>query len=435
MARRRNGEGTIYQRRDGRWEAALTVLHTDGTRSRVRVYATSHTEVAEKLATLAADNAKGMPVVTNKTTKVGQYMNAWLEQVVKPKVRHNTYLSYRLYSERYVVPYLGGLRMSALTPKTIRAWIASLSTHCQCCTLGWDQARDPKAKHPSQRRKCCALGHCCRRTLKPVTVRHCKAVLSSALAHAVREDELPRNVCSAVVLSGIRRDSMQPYTMDEARRLLQAAQYNRLHALFELAVRTGMRRGELLGLTWADIDFDQRVLHIRRSLTIVRGQKVINSPKTATSVRTLPLTDECIHALKQHQERQAVEEATAKRWEACGYVFTTRSGGLINPEAANRALNSIIKLAGIRKVRFHDLRHTAATLMLEQGVEMKVISSLLGHARISITADTYTQVRSRLQQQALHALGDGLNQRTDPVGHDGMSDDDDPPWPSSEPER
>jgi integrase len=238
-------------------------------------------------------------------------------------------------------------------------------------------------------------------------VAYLRAILSSALAHAVRDDELPRNVAAYVRLGPLRTATCEPLTAAEARRLLAAAHGNRHHALIELALRTGLRRGELLGLRWTDLNLDAATLDVRQTVQRDRtGRLVILPTKSTSSDRRLVIPRDTVATLKAHRARQDRDRVAAgDAWRDTGLVFANALGGPLEPSTINRNLHAICDAAGIRRIRFHDLRHTCATLLLEQGVELVTIKELLGHARITITADIYAHVRLRLQRQAIEAMG------------------------------
>lgn len=293
---RANGEGTIYQRRDGRWEAAGYVLAADARRKRVRVYGTTRKDAADKLAEKITDSNRGLPVATADST-VGIYLTYWLGSVAVHRLRENTHTRYATCIRLYLKPGLGTKKLSRLTTRDVRTFLDRLRTTCQCCGT----------------------------RLSPLTVTYVHAVLKSALEHAVREDELPRNVARNVKTTTPRPRRFQPLTTAEARRLLHAANGNRLHALYELALRTGLGKGELLGLQWEDLDLDGGTASIHRSLQRTRSQglTVLNT-KTLASERRIALPTECISSLKIHQERQQEERQVAGTgWTDKGLVFAT----------------------------------------------------------------------------------------------------------------
>jgi integrase len=241
------------------------------------------------------------------------------------------------------------------------------------------------------------------------------SVLKSALEHAVREDELPRNVARNVKTAAPRPKHFRPLTAAEARQFLDAARADRLHALYELALRTGLRKGELLGLHWEDLDLNSGTATIRHSLQRTRTSGLTRLPtKTRASERRIALPTECLHSLKGHNERQDKERETAgATWRESGLVFTTPTGRPLDPANLTRRFRTFLDRAGLRRIRFHDLRHSTATLLLEQGVDLVVIKELLGHAHIGVTAGIYAHVRLRLQRQAISRLATALMEEGD----------------------
>jgi integrase len=404
--RRANGEGTLYQRADGRWEGAAYIRDATGQTTRVRVYGKTRREAADKLTKKINDHRQNAPR-TAQDPSVADYLTHWLEHVAVHTVRPSTLARYRTCVRLYLIPALGAKKLTRLTAKDVRLWLDQLRATCRCCVQGIDAERN--------RPRCCALGHCCRQYLSPLTIVYLHALLRSALQHAVREDDLPRNVARNVQVSAGRRQRIEPLTAAEARHLLEAARDSRLHALIMLALRTGMRRGELLGLRWRDVDLTGGTLTIRQTLQYIPGGTglVLAPTKTVNSERRIALPSSCIDALTEHRERQE-REAIGAAWPDTGLVFTTRHGGMINPANVSRDFKALLQRAGLRTIRFHDLRHSCASLLLDQGVDLVVIKELLGHAHISITADTYAHVRLRLQRDAIERMGDALDDNPEP---------------------
>lgn len=182
-----------------------------------------------------------------------------------------------------------------------------------------------------------------------------------------------------------------------------------------LALRTGLRKGELLGLHWEDLDLDAGTASIRRSLQRTRTGGLTALPtKTRASERRIALPTECVHSLKSHRERQEAERRVAGvGWKDSGPVFVVPTGGPIDPASMTRRFGRLLDRTGLRRIRFHDLRHSTATLLLEQGVDLVVIKELLGHTHIGVTAGVYAHVRLRLQRQAIGTLSDTLRTGTD----------------------
>ena len=415
---RANGDGTVYQRKDGRWEAAGYVLATGDTRKRIRVYATTRKDALAQLTEKIATSNRGIPAPTAQGS-VAAFLTYWLESVAVHRLRENTHTRYTAVVRLYLLPGLGKKKLAKLTAKDVRTWLDQLRTTCQCCTRGLDTARNQP--------KCCAVGTCCRRRLSALTLAYVHSVLKSALEHAVREEEIPRNVARNVRMGTPRPRRFEPLTAEEARAFLTATDGHRLSALFELALRTGLRKGELLGLRWEDLDLASGTASIRRTLQRTNSAGLTALPtKTHSSERRIALPTGCLRSLEQHRDQQRQERETAgASWKASGYVFTRPDGSPIDGSTLTRDFNALLRRAALRRIRFHDLRHSAATLLLEQGVELVIIKELLGHAHIGVTATVYAHVRLRLQRDAIDLLGNALRNPAQPTTR--PDDGDEPP--------
>ncbi|MFX4294513.1 tyrosine-type recombinase/integrase [Streptomyces bohaiensis] len=415
---RANGDGTVYQRKDGRWEAAGYVLAPGNTRKRVRVYGTTRKEALAKLTEKIAASNRGLPIPSAQGS-LAAYLTYWLENVAAHHLRENTHTRYTACVDRYIIPGLGKKKLTKLTAKDVRTWLNHLRTTCQCCARGIDARRDEP--------RCCVTGSCCSKRLSPLTLTYIHSVLKSALEHAVREEEIPRNVARNVRTGTSRPRRFEPLTTDEARQFLTSACGHRLRALFELALHTGLRKGELLGLRWEDLDLDAGTAAIRRTLQRTSTGGLTTLPtKTRASERRIALPARCLQSLKVHREQQQRDrDAAGTEWQHSGHVFTTAQGGSIDPTNLTRAFNTLLRKASLRRIRFHDLRHSTATLLLEQGVELVVIKELLGHAHIGVTATVYAHVRLRLQRDAIDTLSSALDGPT--VAKTVSADGDEPP--------
>lgn len=379
-----NGEGSIYQRKDGRWEGSAFVLTSDDTYKRRRVYGKSWDDAHEKS---------------------------------KPKVRRVTWVNYESLNRNYIVPGLGKKKVTRITARDIRMFLVKVARTCQCCHLEKDK------KRPETKRRCCAVGQCCEKYPSDRTVRFLLVLVRSALEHAVREDNLPRNVARNVELSTGTQREIEPLSVEEGRKLLAAARGDRLWAVYELAVRLGLRRGEVLGLRWKDIDMHEGVIHVRQSLQRVKGQLALTATKTRRSTRRVALPDECVTALKARRAEQRADRMGAgPKWTPTDLVFTTRNGTPVEPRNLNRAFEALSRRAGIRQVRFHDLRHTCASLLHEQGADARTIMEVLGHSSIRVTMDIYTFVRLDTQRAAFDRVGQVLSA----VDGNEPGDDEDP---------
>jgi integrase len=236
-------------------------------------------------------------------------------------------------------------------------------------------------------------------------------VLHKALDQAVSDGLIPRNVAKGVKVPQTKRTQIRPLTPEQARTLLDATRGDRLEALYILALSTGLRQGELLALRWEDVELEDAVLRVRRTLTRIGGKVGVGPPKTSKSRRSVGLTAIAAEALRDHLARQLEEmERMGSLYHPGGLVFSNESGGIINPSnLRNRSLARLLKRAGLPPTtRFHDLRHTCATLLLSRNVNPKIVSEMLGHSSISVTLDTYSHVLPTMQESAIRALEEAL---------------------------
>jgi integrase len=376
MSKRANGEGSIYQRTDGRWTAATYVLRPDGGRQRRQVYGSTRGEVSAKLRELITLTEKGVPTAGTAWT-VGQYSAHWLETTAS-SLRPATHTNYAWVMRKYIVPSIGSKRLDRLAPSDVRKLHADVSP-------GGESTR---------------------------TVQLAHAVLRSMLSEAMREQLVGRNVASLVRTP--RRDfhEINPWSAEEVAKFSAAAASHRLSALFAVAYSVGLRRGELLGLRWADVDLEGQVLRVRQTLQRLGADRglVVGPPKSVRSRRTVPLPAVAVRALQQHRTRQASELAgLPEPVNAAGLVFTTAIGTPIEPSNLRRDFNELIEKAGVRRIRFHDLRHTCATLLFAQGVAPRVVMDVLGHSTLGITMDLYAHVTPSALIDAASAMDAALN--------------------------
>jgi len=228
----------------------------------------------------------------------------------------------------------------------------------------------------------------------------------------VRWNLIPRNPADAAKAPAASAKEMHPLSAHEARRLLEAARDDRLEALYVLALHTGMRRGELLGLKWEDIDLDGSIVRVPRTLARTENGKrlALWEPKTKKSRRTVRLTPRAVEVLRRHRARQAEEKLKAGGvYQDQGLVFAGEAGNLINPSnLRQRSFAPLLKCAGLPRITFHDLRHTCASLLFQKNVHPKIIQELLGHASVAITLDTYSHMLPGMGSEAADAIGEAL---------------------------
>ena len=374
-ARRGRGEGNISFREDKRlWTAQLS-LGFDGRGRRIRktVYGTSKADVAEKLRRLQAEHDAGRLVDAEDLT-VGEYLTRWLQNTAKEGVQATTWERYSQLVTLYLVPILGGVKLSKLRP-----------LHVEQCYATMGKGFEDRKPAGADTRKSAGV------------------ILSAALRHGVRIGVIPSNPAAEVKKARPAVREMAFMTPPQARRFLEAARSNQNYALFALAIGTGARQGELLGLTWADIDLDRGTMDVRRSLSQVRGVFTLKEPKSKTSRRTVSLPQFALAAVRDHRT------AALKAGRIAAPVFCTRTGGHLDKKNVRRAFKTIVAKANAAeqgraagtgtqpdlvpdKIRFHDLRHTHASGLISSGSSIKAVSRRLGHADVSITLRVYSHL-------------------------------------------
>lgn len=380
MSKRGNGEGSIYRRTDGRWTAEVTI---EG-RQRKFIYGKTRKEVQEKLKAFQHDLQEGIVPQGDARQTLAQFLSDWLENSQKQSVRPRTYERYEEVVRLHIIPVLGKHRLQKLSAQHIQAFYAKKLNE----------------------------------GLSARTVGTFHNVLHKALDTAVKWGLIARNVCDLVSVPRAQRFEMKPLTVEQVHQLLDAARGHYMEALFVLALATGMRRGELIALKWQDINFSTGTLQVRRILTRIPSKMpgkgyVEAEPKTQKSRRSVVIAPFALEILKQHYERQQVmKQKAGDSWQEHDYVFCTSVGTHVNPTRdVLDQLKILLKKAGLPDIRFHDLRHSAATLLLNEGVHPKVVQELLGHSNIAMTMDVYSHVLPSMQQEAISRLNNTLSRR------------------------
>lgn len=365
LRKRANGEGTIAKRSDGRYTAAAFVPVSGGGRRRIYVYGRTRDEVREKLDDLMRQADDGIPRARQRQT-VSEYLDYWLEHVVRPEKRATTYNSYESLVRLHIVPVIGRRKLDELGPADVRRLLAML------------REKEISGSGGGPRR------------LSDRMAQFAHAVLRNALSNAVREELISRNVAKLVQVSNPEYDvgvSLDPVA---ARSLLARIADDRLYALYLCAIVLGMRRGELLGLAWDAVDLDAGKLVVRQSLTWANGRVHLGPPKSRASRRVVPLPATVVDALREHRERQdADREMAGDRWTETGLVFTSPVGGHVSPRTLAAQWHVIRTAAGLGRMRFHDLRHTAVSLLLALGVPPHVVREIVGHSDVKVTMTVY----------------------------------------------
>jgi integrase len=377
MGKKANGEGSIYLIKTGKNKGLYGASITLENGKRRYFYGKKRQDVYEKMQVALRKKQQGTLVDASQQT-VEQYLQQWLEHSAKDHIRPRTYERYEQYVRLHIIPMLGKIKLQALSPQQLQTW------------------KSKKLKEG----------------LSPTTVRTMHIVLHKALSDAIKLGLVTRNVCEMVSPPRKARQEMQVLSADQARTFLAAAVGEPDEALFIMALATGMRRGELLGLKWQDISFQESVLCVRRTLNRVptvlgegAGSLVESEPKTAQSRRSIVPPGFAIEALQRQKELQAGWKKNADTaWEEHGYVFTTQLGRYIHPNSLYRHFKELLKKAGLPDIRFHDLRHSVASLLLSSGIHPKVVQEILGHSQISMTMDIYSHVLPTMHQDAMDKL-------------------------------
>jgi len=392
--RRSAGEGSVYEAPDGRWRGAVTWTEPDGKRSRRIVSAPTSALARDKLDDLRRELRLGTIAPAGRALTVADYLASWLERDAA-RVRPATSRGRETHVRCYLVPTLGRLALRRLAPADVERAIA-----------GWIASGRPVAGEERKR------GRQSHAPVSPLTARHVRATLRRALADAVRDGIVPRNVAGDARPPYVAHRPVVYLTAPDVRRLLDATADGEYGPLYALAVSTGLRLGELLGLAWPDIGPDGGTLTVRRSLARAQGGGwALAQPKSTRSRRTIPLPSVGRDALRRQRARQdAAREAAGAAWQdRDGLAFTDTIGRPVGPQRVSVAFQRAREAAGLPRVRFHDLRHSAATLMLAEGVPLAVISEWLGHSGIAITAAHYAAVVPALRGEAADAMDRALS--------------------------
>jgi integrase len=362
MAKRANGEGSIYKRADGRWCASITLPKG----KRLHFLSKDREEVARQLTAAKKKRDEGLPIINDRQT-VAEFLNRWLKDHVTPSTRRSTVRGYESKIRVHIVPEIGKVQLSRLTPQRLQSFFN-------------------ERLHSG---------------LSPRTVHHLRAILRAALSDAWKWGLVARNVADLVDPPRVPHEEVKVLSSDEARQLLAVVQGNRLEALYSVALALGLRQGEALGLQWEDIDFDTGTLRVRRSLERIGGAFEFVEPKTARSHRTLALPKVAATALREHRSRQLSERlAAGPMWEEHGLVFTRANGRPLYGSNVTRDLQLMLERAGLRRMRFHDMRHACASLLIAQGVHPRIVMETLGHSQIGITMNLYGHVLPEVQREA-----------------------------------
>jgi integrase len=373
-----SGESSIYQDEDGRWHGFVSMgKKENGRRDRRHVSGAKRADVVAKVRAIEAKRDAGMVDAAGRAPTVGEWLDHWLDNIAARKVRARTLESYRSTVRLHLRPGIGHHRLDRLQPEHLERLYAVLAD----------------------------------KGLSPASILRAHRVLSRALRVASQRGKVARNVATLVDPPAVRRpQTALPLSAQEARQVMAAAQTRRNAARWTVALASGLRQSEALALRWSDVDLGKGTLSVRRGLHRVSGRGLVyEEPKADRSRRTLALPAPLVEALRAHRAAQREERiAAGPLWEDHDLVFAQPNGRPIERKSDWRAWKTLLREAGVREIRLHDGRHTAATLLLAEGVHPRVVMEVLGHAQMRTTTDTYSHVLPALGRDAADRMGRAL---------------------------
>ncbi|NOH11525.1 MAG: site-specific integrase [Chloroflexi bacterium] len=367
MAKRRgNQEGSIFfHKPSGKWCAQVSL---DGHRP--TKYFDTQRECREWIKEITAQIDQGLTFQASKL-RMDEYLAYWHESI-KGTIKHNGWIDYGQAVKNHIIPTLGNKKLNTIKSSDIQRLMN-------------------KKREEGQ---------------SPWRLQYIRRVLNKAMGQAVSWGVITYNPVKAVTIPKVPKKEMKVWDKDQAKSFLAYVEGHRLEALYYLAFTTGMRQGELLGLHWLDLDWENNRIQVKRQLRRVREKGLMfEELKTETSQREIVLADSTIAILKKHKEFQQKEILLAgERWKENEIVFPSTIGSPLEPRNLYRHFVEVTKKLGLPKIRFHDLRHTAATLMLIEGIHPKVVQERLGHSSVTLTLDTYSHVIPSMQTEVVEKL-------------------------------
>ena len=386
MARKRKaGDGTVRQRKDGRWEGRIVIGYDDNGYPKTKnVLSKTKKECVEKLQKLKEDYGGLKPEKVRPEMLFGDWLTYWYENHSKPKIRPTTQETYESRIRLHIIPEIGGIPLNKLTQNDLQQFYGRLKQS------GRKRFTDKYGEGLSDR-----------------MVRMCHATCRSALEKAVQDGLIRVNPAIGCKLPPKKAREMQVLTREELQRFLIQAKFEGYYEVFLLDLATGLRRGELMALQWDDLNFKTGVLNVNKQVYDVRGQLQISTPKTKNSIRKIVLPPAVVAVLREYKK------AVDSRWM---FPSPVKEDCPITPGVVRRRLQLILEHAGCKHVRFHDLRHTFATLALQNGMDVKTLSAMLGHVSAATTLDIYTHITDDMQRTAAANIDRGIGKAAPPEG-------------------
>ena len=372
----------MRKRPDGRWEGRYTAGRDPVTGKAIykNVLAKTQKECKEKLERAIEKNVKVDVVRSGKYT-VAEWVRLWFETYSKPSIREQTAYYYNNYIEKHIVPGIGSIRLDKLTTLQIQQFYNKLKTSGRVQRYAHIELKD--------------------KGLSNRFIRGVHGVLNSALEQAVKERLITTNPAEGCKLPKIEKKEMKVLLPEQIGAYLQEANKRGLLPAYYLELTSGLRRGELLALLWTDLDVENMTISVTKQVNRINGQLKVSQPKTSNSIRTIPIPKQAVDLLILEHEKHPDSP----------YMFPSpKTGTMYDPDSFRHIHEKILAAAGIEHIRFHDLRHTFATLSLQNGVDVKTLSNTLGHYSAGFTLDTYTHATQRMKREAADTIGSVIDQ-------------------------
>lgn len=374
--KRANGEGSIRKRADGRWEGRYTAGYDPETGKRItkNVLGKTQAEVREKLKEKITE-AKVLDITKVATYTVGEWATLWYEVYAKPNIRESTADYYDRYIQRHIIPCLGNIKLSKLTSREIQKMYNDMKDHGRI-------RKEQKGKNPG---------------LSGTYVHGLHVMFHTCLERAVKERLLVRNPTDDCIPPKIEKKEMKILQPEQLKAYLKAAKARDVLPMFYLELTSGLRKGEITALLWTDLDTKNCTITINKQAMRTReGELKVTPPKTNTSVRTISIPKEAVELLIEEHNKHPKNE----------YMFPSpKTGNMYHPDSIVGLHKKILRDAGLEHIRFHDLRHSFATFALQTGVDVKTVSSMLGHYSAGFTLNTYCHATREMQDEAAKKMG------------------------------
>ncbi len=375
---RGNGEGTIVKRKDGRWMGAVTigVDPKTGKPKRKYIYGKKRKEVAREMTNLKKNLFEGT-YKEPSNMKLADWLDKWIEGR-KNSLAYSTYMNYEMFIRNHIKPEIGQIKLKDIKPYEIQLLLNNK----------FENGRVDNEGGLSER-----------------SVKYIYQTLHAALEKAVKTEMIIKNPCKSVELpkddEDIESNELHTWNNQQVKKFLRIAKDFKYHSAFYLALNTGMRQGELIGLKWKDINYNKKTLNVKRQVVRTNKGLKFKTPKTKAGDRVIPLFDNIIKYLKKHKINQSEKKLSlGESFQDNNLVTCNGIGNPVGPRNLSREFKKIVKAADLPKIRFHDMRHTFATTFLDNGGNIKTLQQILGHESITTTIDTYGHVTDEMLSHA-----------------------------------